>query len=240
MKTLDVLVILDRSGSMQSAKSDHEGGLRSFVDEQRQLDGDVRLTLVQFDSVDPCEVVYRRARLDDVKEITLVPRGGTPLLDAMGRALDLLSSAQPEEVICMVITDGEENASSEWTTDRVKNRVGDLEKQGWTFLYLGANVDAFAEAGGIGIPATGAMAYWVGESTIKAAYGAVTSNTRAYRASRTSGIAATVARSSLNFSNEQRVASAGSAAVESTGGQTRSWPGTAVATDQTTVDEEEK
>jgi len=106
---LDLLVILDRSGSMQTGKEDHEGGLRSFVEDQRKLSGDVRFTLVQFDTTNPCEVVYDRAKLEDVTNISLIPRGGTPLEDAIGQSLTHLSKYSPDEVICMIITDRPEH-----------------------------------------------------------------------------------------------------------------------------------
>jgi Mg-chelatase subunit ChlD len=153
MIDLDILVILDRSGSMQDAKSDHEGGLRSFVEDQRSLAGEVRFTLVQFDTTDPCEVVYDRVALDLVTDVTLVPRGGTPLLDAMGLAIAHLKKQQAlapaAHTLVMVVTDGEENSSHEWSKAQVKALVDELEKGTGKVLYLGANVDAFAEAGAV-------------------------------------------------------------------------------------------
>lgn len=179
MIDLDILVILDRSGSMQDAKSDHEGGLRSFVEDQRTLAGEVRFTLVQFDTTDPCEIVYDRVPLDLVNGITLVPRGGTPLLDAVGQALAHLQKQQlvepARQTIVMVVTDGEENASTEWTKARVKALVDDMEKAGAKILYLGANVDAFAEAGTLGVGVAHALNYAPTSASIGAAY-AVTSN----------------------------------------------------------------
>src|SRR4051812_34999613 len=94
MIDLDILVILDRSGSMEHAVRDHEGGLRSFVEDQKSLGGDVRLTLVQFDTVNPCDIVFDRLPLADVGPIQLIPRGGTPLLDAMGLAIAHLMARQ--------------------------------------------------------------------------------------------------------------------------------------------------
>src|SRR3954470_19575997 len=138
MIDLDILVILDRSGSMESAKGDHIGGLRSFVEDQKSLGGDVRLTLVQFDTVNPCDIVFDRLPLADVGPIDLVPRGGTPLLDAMGLAIAHLLARQSAEpaahTITMVVTDGEENSSHEWDLARVKQLVTELEKKGGQVL----------------------------------------------------------------------------------------------------------
>ena len=153
LMNVDILIVLDRSGSMQSMLADHEGGIKSFIEDQRSLDGDVRLTLVQFDSVNPCEVVYDRAPLDRVTEVRLIPRGCTPLHDAVGQAVSHLRGqiADDAPVVVMVVTDGEENSSKEWTKDRVKALVTELEAKGWSFLFLGANIDAFATGGGLGM-----------------------------------------------------------------------------------------
>lgn len=154
MHRTEVVVILDRSGSMQAARKDHEGGLRTFVDDQKKVDGDVRFTLIQFDSQEPCGVVYDGTPIGDVKSIELVPRGSTPLLDAIGLGLahveKRIANQTPDQVIVAVITDGEENASKEFTKETIRKRIADCEAKGWTVLYLGANVDAFAEAGKLG------------------------------------------------------------------------------------------
>lgn len=182
----EIVVLLDRSGSMQSAKDDHEGGLRSFVEDQKQLEGDVRFTLVQFDSQGPCEIVYDGVPIAEVGEIKLTPRGGTPLLDAIGLATShvekRLDGKKPDQVIVMVITDGEENSSREWTRERIKGRIEELEKREWKFLYLGANVDAFSEAGGLGIARTSAMNFNAASPrAIAATYANTSSKLRASR-----------------------------------------------------------
>lgn len=162
---LDIMVVLDRSGSMQAAAADHIGGLRSFVADQKAAGDDAWFTLVQFDTHGPCEVVFDRVPIADVDEstITLIPRGGTPLLDAVGRSIAHLRAHQMREpasgTVVLIITDGEENASVEWTRDRVKSLLAEVEKQAGKVLYLGANVDAFAEAGSMGISATAAATY---------------------------------------------------------------------------------
>lgn len=213
---LDILVILDRSGSMQDAKTDHEGGLRSFVEDQRGLEGDVRFSLVQFDSQNPCEVVYDRTPIADVKDIVLIPRGGTPLLDAIGSAVSHLrvKLADDASVVVMVITDGEENASREWDKDRVKSLVSELEAKGWSFLFLGANVDAFTEAAALGVGAAASMGYanQHGTGTVSAMYSATSSNLK--RARSTAGIRGMSmmdndVRSSLSYTSEQRNAAMG-------------------------------
>lgn len=207
----DILVILDRSGSMAKGRTDHEGGLRSFVDDQQALAGDVRLTLVQFDDHDPCDVVYDRTPIHDVTRIELVPRGGTPLLSAVGRAIAHLKGRQANEpadqTIVMVITDGEDTGGNgEWTKVLVQQHVKDLEKQGWAFLYLGANVDAFDESAALGVAAAAAANYRVTSAGIRQAYAFTAANVASARSMRAAGQSIASASASLNYTDVQRSA----------------------------------
>ena len=205
MEPLDVLVVLDRSGSMQHAKADHEGGLRSFVNDQKSGAGEVRFTLIQFDSVNPCEIIYDRAALDDVKDITLIPRGWTPLLDAIGRAVEHLSKHNLTNVVCMVVTDGMENASREWTRERIKARIKELEGQGWTFLFLGANIDSVGEAAPMGFAASGVMDFNNNDPVaIGAMYSATSENTLRSRGAQAIGMSVNSARVNFTYTEEQR------------------------------------
>ena len=116
-----IAVLLDRSGSMSSIKTDTEGGFAAFIDQQRGLNRDVRVTLAQFDT--EYDVVYADRPLADVPPLALEPRGATALYDAIGRLVSDVGAelaAQPEEerpgaVIVVVLTDGHENSSREWT-----------------------------------------------------------------------------------------------------------------------------
>lgn len=228
----EFVVILDRSGSMQSAKSDHEGGLRSFVNDQKELSGDIRFTLIQFDCSDPCEIIYDGVPIGDVKEISLVPRGGTPLLDAIGKATahveGRLKGRSPDQVIVMVITDGQENSSHEWTRERVKARIADLERTGWKFLYLGANVDAFSEAGVLGITRGAAMNYANNAAGSAGMYRALSAANRRSHDNRMAARAAGVSYTSADcaadytFTDDERAASAGNATPKKEGDQWRS------------------
>lgn len=158
MDRTDIVIVLDRSGSMQSHRADHEGGLRSFVEDQRRLAGDVRLTFVRFDSEEPFELVYDRTPLEsvEIEKLSLIPRGGTPLIAAVHKTLAHLEpdlASEPKHpVVVMVITDGEENASGpEYSKADLRKRLLDWQAQDRVVLYLGANVDAFAEAGSLGV-----------------------------------------------------------------------------------------
>jgi hypothetical protein len=144
-----IAVLLDRSGSMESIKSDTEGGFNAFIEQQRALDGDVRVTLAQFDTV--YEAVYADRPIADVPRLDLQPRGMTALYDAVGRLITDIGAelaGQPEEgrpgtVIVVVLTDGHENSSVEWTHDAVRKAIKRQETEySWGFLFLGANMDA--------------------------------------------------------------------------------------------------
>lgn len=204
---IDLLVVLDRSGSMQDKRLDHEGGLKSFIADQRTLDGDVRLTFAQFDDV--YELICDRVPLADVDDakVVLIPRGSTALLDGVGKALAHLQAAQVAEpssqTIVMVITDGGENASSEWTRERVKDAVAAAEKKNWTFLFLGANVDAFGEARNLGV-STGTAANYstVVPDSVQAAYRVASNKTLTNRAIRASGGSVAAASATMMFTAE--------------------------------------
>lgn len=203
---IDILVVLDRSGSMQEGKADHEGGLRSFVEDQKALPGEVRFTMVQFDSNDPCEVVYDRVPMADVQTITLTPRGGTPLYDGVGMALSHLAGRQQtdpsDQKIVMVITDGEDTGGREWTKATVKARITELEKSGWTFLFLGANIDAFGEGPAIGIAAAQSANFspqTVG--AVQAMYATMSNKVGATRVMRSRGVGSSAASASLSFTS---------------------------------------
>lgn len=211
--TTHILVVLDRSGSMADARSDHEGGLKSFIDSQKDAEGDARLTVVQFDSVNPCEIVCDNVSIEKAPAIPLIPRGGTPLLDAIGKSLAHFGASVPDlddhPAIVMIITDGQENESREWTRARVKTRIEELTKKGWTFLFLGANVDAFAEASQLGIAQDFATGYLNRRRQVQAVYASAGGNLSRARsaslASRRMGRPpAPAAAAAMKFSPKQR------------------------------------
>ena len=136
-----IMVVLDRSGSMQPLTKDVCGGFDTFVAEQKKLPGEATLTLVQFDH--EYEIVYVNKPLDEVPPLTHIPRGSTALLDAVGRGIGELGSAldkQPEDerpgkVIVVIMTDGQENASQEWTREKLRKLIKEQrEKYSWEFF----------------------------------------------------------------------------------------------------------
>ena len=145
---MDRVFLLDVSGSMESCWDDTIGGFNAFVNDQKATGG--TLTLIQFDH--EYQVTFERTKIEDVQPLTRAtykPRGSTALLDAIGRLIkEWKGSANPSVVI---LTDGLENASHKFTKAHIKDLIEAKTKDGWTFAYLGANQDAFAEAGSIGI-----------------------------------------------------------------------------------------
>ena len=165
----ELVMILDRSGSMGGLERDTIGGYNSMIRRQREADGEVLVSTVLFDS--QSEVLYDRVPLDQLPEMTEKEydvRGCTALLDAIGGAIHHIRTVhkhareedRPEKTIFVITTDGMENASREYTCDRVKKMVERQKEQyGWEFLFLGANIDAIETAGRFGISADRAANY---------------------------------------------------------------------------------
>lgn len=144
---------------MQNIAADMSGGIAQLVAEQKEVEGNLRVTLAQFDTV--YELVVDAEDVQDFPEYTLVPRGGTALLDGLGKALAHVEETSDDDdlVIVAVITDGEENSSTEWNLEDVKARVEKLTEAGWNFTFLGANIDSFAAAAGLGFAAASTINY---------------------------------------------------------------------------------
>lgn len=149
----EIVAIIDRSGSMFSYVQNTIGGYNQFVEEQRKVDGKATITLVQFD--DKYQVDYSGVDINDAKlldEKTYVPRGNTALFDAVGKTINTIGERlanteedkRPGKVIVMIITDGEENSSTEFTQQQVSEMVKhQTDKYSWTFVFLGGgNLEA--------------------------------------------------------------------------------------------------
>lgn len=148
----EVVVLLDRSGSMSSVKAGMEEGFDAFLKEQREAPGECLLTLVQFDT-GGIETVHESKPIQEVPRLDLQPRGGTPLIRAMHNTLTntIQRLKDAVKVIFVVITDGHETEHpSEFTRAGIKALVEQQTAKGWLFVYLGANVDSFAEGASFG------------------------------------------------------------------------------------------
>jgi len=148
----EIVAIIDRSGSMALLKVETIGGFNSFIEEQKKTPGKAVLTLVQFD--DRYQIDYDGVDLNDVKplnEATYVPRGMTALRDAIGTAVNTIGkrlagteeSKRPSKIIVLVITDGHENSSREFTNAQIKEMIEhQTNKYNWSFVFLGGASEA--------------------------------------------------------------------------------------------------
>lgn len=199
-----IAFLLDRSGSMQSIKSDVEGGFNAFIDAQKETKGTCHVTLARFDT--QYETVYSAKPLSDVPALDLQPRGGTALYDSMARLisetaayLDTFSKKKrPASVIVAIMTDGYENSSREWNSAGIKKLVEEKTESGWQFLYMGADQDAIEEAGKVGIAASNAVSYTRGNA--REAILATSMNVASYRGA----VAMGSPLASVAYSDDQR------------------------------------
>ena len=154
-QALYVTLILDESGSMQSCKGAAIAGFNQYVATLRSEPAETRVTLTLFNS-GKTEVRYRHASVLAVQELdveTYRPRDTTPLYDAIGGTLTAAKQEAPATArkLCVILTDGMENASQEYTRKQVFDLIKKCEKQGWTFLYLGADHDVWEAGESLGV-----------------------------------------------------------------------------------------
>ena len=165
----EIVYILDRSGSMGGLEADTIGGFNSMMEKQKKTGEKAYVSTVLFD--DTCEVLHDRVSIDKIKKMTdkeYYVRGCTALLDAVGGAIHHIGNIhkyarpedRPEKTIFVITTDGMENASHHYTYDKVRYMIErQKERYGWEFLFLGANIDAAAEARRFGIDESMAVNY---------------------------------------------------------------------------------
>jgi uncharacterized protein YegL len=165
MKTM-ICLILDRSGSMNGREADVIGGVNAFLDDQKKLPDPASIAFVRFDTgnVERFREMKPLADVEPLQASEYQPRGGTPLLDAIGQTIVALEDdwkrEKPDRAIVVIVTDGEENASHEFTKDKIKALIEARQNSKlWAFVYLGANVDAFHEAGAMGFSASNTAGY---------------------------------------------------------------------------------
>ena len=165
----ELVFILDRSGSMSGLERDTIGGFNSMIEKQKRETGEAVVSTVLFDN--ESVVIHDRLPLDEVPRMTereYFTRGCTALLDAVGGAVHHIGNVHkyarkedvPERTLFIITTDGYENASKRYDYDKVRRMIQrQKEKYGWEFLFLGANIDAAAEAKRFGIGADRAVNY---------------------------------------------------------------------------------
>ena len=217
MVDCEIVIVVDSSGSMASIKTAMEDGMNKFLDDQKALPGTCNVTLVTFDSGPNSEArineVYVSKPINNVPPFSLSPDGGTPLFDALGKTLTATEerlvprntgtivdyAAQPGKTLFIVITDGEENTSREFTRAQIKTLVERVTTEhGWEFSYLGANVDAFKEAATTGISVGTSSGYVANAAGVTSMLRSVSYSTASYRSTGMYG-----------FSDDQRTAMGG-------------------------------
>lgn len=195
----ELVLILDRSGSMAGLESDTVGGFNAMIEKQRAEPGEALVSTILFDN--ESVVIHDRVDIREVPRLTEKDyrvRGCTALLDAVGSAIRHIGNVhkyareedRPEKTLFVITTDGMENASRRYTYDKVRRMIEhEKEAYGWEFLFLGANIDAAREAARFGISADRAANYHADRQGTAVIYGAVSEAVRQVRASKPMGAA---------------------------------------------------
>ena len=185
--------LLDRSGSMQHLAGDVIGGFNQFLADQATKPGKVRMTAVQFDGQDPFEVIYDAqhvAAIPPLTNTTYWARGVTPLYDAVGTLIEradarLVKRAKDgcplEDQLVLVFTDGLENASHRFERAQVFDMIKNRMDNDWTFVFMGANQDSYAESGKIGLATGNVQDYAATPESVGAAFGSMSRATGEFR-----------------------------------------------------------
>lgn len=146
---LDIIFLIDRSGSMSGSETDTIGGFNSYIKREKENGFKTKVTTILFDH--QYEVLYSRKDINEVCELTdkeYYVRGSTALLDAIGKTINTLDKEIDNKVLFIIMTDGYENSSVEYNKTQIKNLINNHQ---WEFIYIGADIDSYAEAASIGI-----------------------------------------------------------------------------------------
>ena len=178
----ELVFIIDRSGSMSGLENDTIGGFNSLIKKQKKVDGKCYVSTVLFS--DKSEVIHDRIDISEVREMTeddYSTYGCTALIDAIGGAIKHITDVQryirpedvPERTMFVITTDGMENASTKYTSHKVKKMIKAKEEEGWEFLFIGANIDSVETASSFGIRKDRAVNYHADKKGTAVLYEAV-------------------------------------------------------------------
>ncbi len=171
IEDLDLIFLIDRSGSMYGFEEDTIGGFNSFIEKEKAKEGNTRVTTILFDH--GYDVLYKRKSIHDVKKLTrneYFVRGSTALLDAIGRTITTLDKEIDNKVLFVIMTDGMENSSVEFSKPQIKSMIGN---HNWEFIFIGADIDSYSEARSIGIRDSHVANYRKSKKGIGALYDSV-------------------------------------------------------------------
>jgi hypothetical protein len=203
-KPTQIVVVLDRSGSMGSISEATVNGLNSFIKEQKAAEGEAYMTLVQFDN--QYQIDYKSKPISEVADLidgeTFVPRATTALFDAVGKTINELKT--DDDVVFVIITDGHENASREFNQKGVFDLIEKKKSSGWNFLFLGANQDAIAAGGAMGINAGNSINYNANANSVNSVYMNMSSKVAMFRSAKFSESDYSAVQDALNFNDEDR------------------------------------
>ena len=207
----ELVIVLDKSGSMTSCATEMEQALVDLVKEQREKEGECLVTFVRFSG--QADTVFERKPIAQVEDqdLKLEPRGSTALNDALGNTINLVGQSlaaldeaeRPGLVIVVTVTDGGENASIEYTSEQVNKMVKtQTDDYSWQFVYLGANQDAFAVGNTYGFSESNIANYNVAKSAIMGR--SVSNLVGSMRHMVASGCSVQEVAASCSFSDEDR------------------------------------
>lgn len=205
----EIIIVSDRSGSMDSCRVEAQGGINTFINEQKKAPGEARLTFVEFD--DKYDVVHDAAPIKSVGEYVMQPRGWTAMFDAIGKAITTVGqrlAGLPEEkrpglVVCVISTDGQENYSKEYTGKQIAAMIKEqTEKYSWQFQFLGANIDAIGTANDLEIKTSGALN--VAANKLGAAYASSSSKVSNMRSASLQGASSSSIAQLNSYTDQER------------------------------------
>jgi hypothetical protein len=186
----EIICVIDKSGSMNKIKSDAIGGFNEFLSEQKKLKDNTKITVNLFDS--NYKPLYKSIDIEDADELNesnYVPSSMTALYDAIGLSIDDYkeysknAEVKPDRVLMVIITDGEENKSCEYSRERIFQMIDEQSKLGWEFIFLAANQDAMKTASSINIKSGNTMDFMASSVGMKDTYSKLSNVVRSYRSS---------------------------------------------------------
>jgi len=204
-----ISLVLDRSGSMSTVRDDTIGGFNTFLKDQRDLDDKCTFSMIQFDT--EYEILYTFIEVKEVPELnnkTFVPRGGTALLDAIGQTViatgnelsKMKEEDRPSKVLFVILTDGEENSSREYTKEKINEMIKHQEDvYKWKFIFLAANQDAIQVGNIIGTKSGNSLSIAASSKGVGATYSTISTKLKSFR-----GMSSDIYATTDTFTEEDR------------------------------------